>query len=303
MPAVPSPTTGARVPEASSRGRRRPDVVRALALGLVLAAHGVGLALLSSWSQPRERPQQLRPIEVVLLDALPPPSIAPPPPRERPRAPPSVDAPVRSPPTVVADVVEHDAVEPDAVELDVVESESIEAPAPRLFAPDGSLLDIEAQADLLERRVDRRARFDYEIAGIVEAESAFTLPQAIDYVPTRFDRYWTPPTDLLTEVLEKAVSVSALTVSVPVPGMPGYRVGCTVVVLAAAGGCGMSEPKVLVYDIDDPNTLSPEEARACETIWQRITEATTQAEHRRLRRIYDLGCRLPLATGPSVQSR
>jgi len=265
---------------------------RAAALGAVLVLHLGMLLALSLWSQPRPpEPVAAQPIEVVLLGAEPPPLPAPPL-RQRPAAvaPAAVvnrvrgPAPVAEPPPAQA---EGETVVPDA----------------RIFALDGAILDIESRADAINRRVDARATFDYQIAGVAEAESAFSLPLAIEYRATRFDRYWKPTPDLLTDVLERAVRASTLQVSLPVPGMPGYRVGCAIVVLAAAGGCGMSEPKVLVYDIDDPTTLSPEEAKACEQIWERLTDARTQAEHRQLRQIYDLGCRLPLANGPAMEWR
>lgn len=264
---------------------------RAAALGAVLVVHLGMLLALSLWSQPRPpEPAAGQPIEVVLLGAEPPP--LPPPLRQRltEAAPPATVARLRRPAPVA---------EPPPALAELAPA----VPGARIFALDGAILDIESQAAAINRRVDARATFDYQIAGVAEAESAFSLPLAIEYRATRFDRYWKPTPDLLTDVLERAVRASTLQVSLPVPGMPGYRVGCAIVVLAAAGGCGMSEPKVLVYDIDDPTTLSPEEAKACEQIWERLADARTQSEHRQLRQIYDLGCRLPLADGPAMEWR
>jgi len=276
-------------PPAATRARFR--LSAPLALALVWAAHLCVWIWLDRRLPPEAVTAPTAPIEVVLIQAPPPPMI-PPPARPTPAQPmrPSASPNVRArSPTQTATAAVLIPDEP--------------TPAPRLFAPDGSLVGIEEQVKALDDRASARATFDYQIAGIAEAEGAFELPQAIEYNATRFDKYWKPDATLLDDMLERAVKASTLVVSVPVPGMPGYRVGCAVVIIAAAGGCGMSEPKEAVYDIDDPNTLSAEEAKACDVLWERITTADSQAEHRRDRRIYEMGCRLPLAGAPKAEFR
>jgi len=268
-------------PPAATRAKFR--LHAPLALALVWAAH----VCVWIWLDRRVQPDPVTPatarIEVVLIQAPPPPLIAPP-------ARSVLNQSTR--PTRLPNARPQRSAQP-ASAAEMLPNEPL--PAPRLFAPDGSLLGIEAQVKTLDDRASARATFDYQIAGVAEAEGAFELPQSMEVKATRFDRYWKPDANLLDDMLERAVKASTLVVSVPVPGMPGYSVNCAVVVIAAVGSCGLSEPAELVYDIDDPNTLSAEEAAACQTIWERITSATNQSGHRRLRQIYDLGCRLPLA--------
>jgi hypothetical protein len=261
--------------------RFRPSVP--LVLAAVLAMH---LALLfpGSPTEPNSSEPLQSTIAVFLLDAEPPPLVAPPAPSlERPlptarRVPQRRPVAMRDPAPVASPELIAESVRP-----------------PRVFAPDGAIVGIEEHVRELDKAVSADAVFDYQIAGIKEAETAFTLPVALEVNGTRFDRYWKPEANLLDDLLERAVKASTIVVSVPVPGMAGYRFGCAVVVIAAAGGCGMSEPALSVYDIDDPTTLSTEEAEACQTLWERITGSRRQDEHRRLRQIYELGCRLPLA--------
>ncbi len=276
-------------PPAATRARFR--LSAPLALAIVWAAHLCVWIWLDRRSPPETVIPPTVPIEVVLIQAPPPPMIAPP----------SMSAPASSSPATPLPKTrpQRDVQTSTAAVLLPAEPN----PAPKVFAPDGSLIGIEAQVKVLDDRASARATFDYQIAGVAEAEGAFELPQAMEVNPTRFDKYWKPDANLLDDVLERAVKASTVVVSVPVPGMPGYRVGCAVVIIAATGGCGMSEPKEAVYDIDDPNTLSTEEAKACDVLWERITSADAQAAHRRDRRIYEMGCRLPLAGAPKAEFR
>ncbi len=265
-------------------------------LGVVLATHLAVMLLFDHWSAPKQQVDVAlaNPIEVLLLDPEPPPMVAPP----------LKPTPTQRPTSIARSVTQRSAG-PVTVATPAIVAELLPAdrPALRLFAADGALVNVDDHVRVLDAKAGANATFEYQIAGIAEAEAAFTLPQAIEVNATRFDRYWQPTANLLDEVLEKAVKASTLVVSVPVPGMPGYRVGCAVVVIAAAGGCGMSEPKLSVYDIDDPTTLDPAEAEACQTLWEKITSAGAQESHRRLRQIYDLGCRLPLAGERKVEFR
>ncbi|MGQ0801263.1 MAG: hypothetical protein ACT4NL_14290 [Pseudomarimonas sp.] len=258
---------------------------------MVWAAHVCVWVWLDRRAQPEPATPPTGRIEVVLIQAPPPPMIAPP-------ARPAAAQPLRPSQVPRVRPQNREQTATTAVLLDAEPT-----PAPKLFAPDGSLIGIEAQVQALDERASARASFDYQIAGVAEAEGAFDLPQAMEVNPTRFDKYWKPDANLLDEMLERAVKASTLSVSVPVPGMAGYRIHCAVVVIAATGGCGMSEPKEAVYDIDDPNTLSAEEAKACDVLWERITTADSQAAHRRDRSVYEMGCRLPLAGAPKPEFR
>lgn len=248
--------------------------------------------MIERWSEPRQSDVELTRIDVLLLDQPVPPIPPPPlrPPTSRPQASSMLkSAPARSSPrqpSAATSAVLIPADEPVTAD---------QPPNVRLFAVDGSIVDIEDRVRTLNDRVSAAATFEYQIAGLADAETAFTLPETFQVNATRFDRHWKPNANLADELLERAVKASTVVISIPVPGMPGYRVGCAVVIIAATGSCGLSEPSKLVYDIDDPTTLSAEEARACEIIWEKITTASSQDEHRRLRRIYELGCRLPLA--------
>jgi len=266
--------------------RVRPLVV--LALTIALSGHLLVLILLQGAATHEAPPQaQVAAITVEWIEAPPPPMVRPP-------------QPERSAPLVSANRRVSTAQRIPTMIVDVVDPPAQRQP--RLFAADGAVVGTEDAVRKLDARIGASARFDYQIAGIERAEGAFELPTALAFEGTRFDQYWRPSVNLLDDVLERAVKASALAVSVPVPGMPGYRVGCAIVVLAASGSCGLSEPSKLVYDIDDPTTLSAAEAAACETLWARITEAKTQDAQRRYRRIYELGCRLPLANGAPVRS-
>lgn len=268
------------------------DRLRILTLAGVLLAHGVGLWLLHDLSQLRPRPsaaaQALQVVEIVFV--APPAPPLPPPPRRAAR--PVATSP--SPPSRRMQVAE---VAPPPIKPSQIEPspESVAPPAPRLFAGDGSLRGVAGHVEALQRDSALEGRFDYEIPGLAGAGDAFKRPLALEYRASAFDEFMHPQPDMLTEILEKAVEATMLTVKIPVPGAPGHKVVCSVVVIAAAGGCGMERPEVVVMDVDDPDTLSPEEARACEVLWEKLRTTRTQAEALRLRRVYEMGCRLPLA--------
>jgi hypothetical protein len=116
------------------------------------------------------------------------------------------------------------------------------------------------------------------------------------YEPTRFDRYWIPEKDVLTEILEKAVEATSGTVEIPIPGSPGSKLVCSVSILAVGGGCGIVDKNDgYVVRLDDPDTLNPEEDAQCRAWWDRIAAAGSQAEWRDTRALYDHNCRKPLA--------
>jgi hypothetical protein len=116
------------------------------------------------------------------------------------------------------------------------------------------------------------------------------------YEPTRFDQYWEPQEDLLSEILRKAVEKTSREIRIPIPGAPNKRLVCRVSLLAAGGACGVERNGGnTVLSLDDPKTLSPVEAAACEAWWNRIVGAATQDEWRATRALYDAECRKPLA--------
>ncbi len=260
------------------------------ALILVVALHAALLLALREWSRPHATVQPRgEPIRIQWL-VIEPPAPPPVPPAIRsPRESESLPAPPVRPvrrvlaPTAVAET-------PPAERPVLVERALRE----RLYRPDGSL----ALSEDLLLEVDRntiRRDFDFQIAGLEHAGKVFDRPPPLVYQATRFDGYWQPTPDVLTDVLERAVRASTATVRIPIPGRPGWRLVCSVVVLAVSGGCGMAGPNNPVLGLDDPDTLDADEQRACESLWQQIAEARSQAERHRLTGIYETGCRKPSA--------
>lgn len=272
-------------------GRQR--AWRAAALAAVVAVHVAGLLAVREWSRPKPLPDSSSsPLQVMLLPPDPPPALAPPE---------DLDAevladPARRPMQVVA---------VPAQPMDPAESmpePEIFVPEPRpmaqrLFRDDGSL----AMAEQLLQRTDASTGlgrvFEYQIAGLEQAGKILERPPALVYQATRFDGYWKPTNDVLTDILIKAVEVSTATVRIPIPGRPGWKLVCSVVVLAASGGCGMVGPDNPMIMLDDPDTLSVEEERACAQLWDRLIGARTQQQRIDLGSLYETGCRKPPAHG------
>lgn len=166
-----------------------------------------------------------------------------------------------------------------------------------LYNPDGSIdLPEQVSEDLAQSAGDDR-NFGFRQPGIEEAGKFMQRRRVLEYEPTRFDKSWRPTDDLLTELLERAVEASTMTVDIPIPGSPGSKLRCQVVVLAAGGGCGIvnNNDGVVVNAGDDPATLSPEEDRQCQAWWDRIVSATSQDSWRQTRALYEFHCRKPLA--------
>lgn len=256
---------------------------------LVLVMHILGLTALRDWSRPqpvvRSGAEPLR-LEFVFVPPPTPPGIEPPAREETPAEPAARRAPRVLPPTPVAEVAQ-----PTPAPLQE------RALSERLYRDDGSLALSERLLNETDRATGVGRDFDFQIAGLETAGEIFDRPPALVYEATRFDGYWKPTNDVLTEVLEKAVRASTATVRIPIPGRPGWKLVCSVVVLAASGGCGMAGPDNPVLGLDDPNTLDADELRACETVWNQLTEARSQAERRRLSGIYETGCRKPALEG------
>ena len=169
----------------------------------------------------------------------------------------------------------------------------------KLFNSDGSLdLPDDVVANLsATTRGDRE--FGYQMPGLEESGRFMERQPVLVYEPTKFDRYWIPEKDILTSLLEKAVEASTGTVEIPVPGSPGTKLVCTVSVLAMGGGCGFRDNnRGYVVELNDPNTLNPEEEKQCAAWWDRIIGAGTQQVWRETRALYEFNCLKPLEKKP-----
>ena len=165
----------------------------------------------------------------------------------------------------------------------------------KLYNADGSLdLPDDVVAKLSETTTGDR-EFGYQMPGLEEAGRFMKRQPVLVYEPTKFDRYWIPEKDILTSLLEKAVEASTGTVEIPVPGSPGTKLVCTVSVLAMGGGCGFRDNNFgQVVELNDPNTLNPQEEKQCAAWWDRIVGAGSQQAWRETRALYEFNCLKPL---------
>ena len=172
-----------------------------------------------------------------------------------------------------------------------------EAPL-QLYLPDGSVRLPDGLMDALERNATDR-QFDFQYPGLADAGRLLDRPPVLVYEPTRFDEYWEPDEDLLSEILRKAVEKTSKEIRIPIPGAPGRKLVCRVSLLAAGGACGVERNGGNdVVSLDDPTTLDAEEAAACQSWWDRIVDARTQDQWRATRRLYEDECRKPLEKLP-----
>lgn len=164
----------------------------------------------------------------------------------------------------------------------------------RLFDADGEPLVPEDLLDQVDRSVGDKRDFAYQVPKLDALDKLLSRPDALPYEATRFESGWQPDQDLLTAMLEKAVEKTTVTVKIPVPGRPGSKLVCKVVVLAAGGGCGV-ERNSDGYQVvlNDPNTLNEEEQQQCQAWWDKITSASSQDIWRKTRALYDAECRKP----------
>lgn len=264
---------------------------RSVALAAIVAVHVGGLLALREWSRPKPPPEPTGSrLQVLLLPPDPPSSMAPPQsveadvPRDSAKRPMRVTA-------IPANPVDPTGSEPEPEEV-VPQPHTL---AQRLFRDDGSLVMAEQLLQHTDANTGLGRVFEYQIAGLEQAGKILERPQALVYEATRFDGYWRPTHDVLTDLLIKAVEVSTATVRIPIPGRPGWNLVCSVVVLAVSGGCGMVGPDHDMSMLDDPDTLSAEEQRACAMLWDRLAGARTQQQRIELRRLYETGCRKPPA--------
>jgi hypothetical protein len=158
-----------------------------------------------------------------------------------------------------------------------------------LRLPDGLMAELDRKAD--------RPQFDFQYPGLAEAGRFLDRPPVLAYEPTRFDAAWQPNETLLNEVLRKAMEKTSPEVRIPIPGAPGKKIVCRVVILAAGGGCGIERDEAWNSPgQDDPATLSAAEAAACDAWWAKIVAARSQDEWRATRKLYEAECRKPLET-------
>jgi hypothetical protein len=168
-----------------------------------------------------------------------------------------------------------------------------------LYNPDGRLRVPEDMLDQLDRKFGDKRQFSYQIPHLDDGKKLLERPPALVYEETRFDQYWKPRKDLLSEILEKAVEKTIREVKIKVPGTNSYVV-CKVSILAMGGACGMITPgSDWNGPQDDPATLNPEEARQCAAWWEQIVGAKTQDVWRGTKQLYERECRKPLLRTPS----
>ena len=274
--------------------RLRAGLLGAVAL-LHLLAFFVLLPLLDRWQRP------LPDEEAVLVDFIeaPPPSMQaqpnetivirrPEPAAEAEPAPPPARVP-RARPTATVDAP-----------LQVVDAPARPKPKLELYNPDGSLRVPADMLDKLDEKFGDKRAFSYQIPHYEDAKKYFERNPALVYEKTRFDEYWTPDSDALTQLLQKAVEKTTKQIKVKVPGTDGSYMVCTISVLALGGGCGvLTNGADWNGPQDDPDTLNPEEDRQCQAWWNKIVQATTQDAWHATKELYEANCRKPLARTPS----
>ena len=164
--------------------------------------------------------------------------------------------------------------------------------AARLFDDNGNIVLPDGAFEALQKNIGDDRVFDYQIAGLAKAKTAFDRRAPLVYEPSRFEAGMRPTQDMLTELLTRAVKASTLDISIPIPGDQYRRIECKVVVLAMGGGCGMTGFTGFVEE-DDPDTLNPEEEAQCAAWWEKITTTGQQDAWLQTRALYDANCRKP----------
>lgn len=168
-------------------------------------------------------------------------------------------------------------------------------PALQLYNPDGSLRVPDGMLAQIDAQVGEQRVFSYQVPHMDDAKKYFYRNRVLAYEPTRFDQYWKPDQDLLTDLLTRLVEKTTKQVRIPVPGHPGSTMVCTITLIALSGGCGvLTNGADYVGPVDDPDTLNPEEDRQCAAWWQQIVGARTQELWRKTRSLYEAQCRKPL---------
>lgn len=178
------------------------------------------------------------------------------------------------------------------------------APAPsrspgrslQLYDSEGRLRLPDDLLEQIDRQVGDQRVFSYQIPRMDDASKHFYRNPVLVYETTRFEQYWQPDQDMLTELLTRLVEATTTEIRIPVPGHPGSTMVCKVSIMAFGGGCGvLTNGADYVGPLDDPDTLSKEEDRQCQAWWEQIIGARTQEVWRKTRSLYEAQCRKPLA--------
>lgn len=263
---------------------------RAALLCLIVLVHGVvAIGLLAMMHRRGQTPPEtVTVIEFVearpVVPATPMRAVAPPP-SSRPEA----RAIPGTRPRVEESIVREPMPEP-----------RVDTPAPRaterleMYGADGRLHTPDDMLEKLDREFGDKRVFSYQIPRLDDAQKLLHRNPPIEYQPTRFDQYWKPDKDLLSDVLEKLVEKTTREIRIPVPGRPDSAMICKISLLALGGGCGMlTNGADYVGPVDDPDTLDAEEQRQCQAWWDQITGARTQEVWRKTRALYESECRKP----------
>lgn len=261
----------------------------------VLVAHAFALiALLLPMSRDADPVDPGLRVEFITIPATQhptPPSPMPARVRPPPEAPPQPPRPVR-PRNAALQAVEiaPRAAAPSPAEAPAASTQP--AGAAHLFDDNGNIVLPEGAFEALQKNISDDRVFDYQIAGLAKAKTAFDRRAPLVYEPSRFEADMRPTQDMLTELLNRAVTASTLEISIPIPGDQYRRIECKVVVLAMGGGCGMTGFTGFVEE-DDPDTLNPEEEAQCAAWWEKITTTGQQDAWLQTRALYDANCRKP----------
>lgn len=166
----------------------------------------------------------------------------------------------------------------------------------QLYNSEGRLRVPDDLLDQLDKQVGDQRVFSYQIPHIDDAKKYFDRNPALVYETTRFEQYWKPDQDMLTELLTKFAEKTIKEIRIPIPGHPASTIVCAVSLLALGGSCSIQTNGAnYVGPVDDPSTLSAEEERQCQAWWNQIIGAKTQELWRKTRSLYESECRKPLA--------
>jgi hypothetical protein len=163
----------------------------------------------------------------------------------------------------------------------------------RVKLPDGLIDQLDAQSG------DKRV-FDYQVPGLATSGTFFDRPPPLTYEHNRFEKYYRPNQDLLTDLLTRMVEGTTKEVRIKIPGNPRAKIVCSVSLLALGGGCGVVQNQGKYVIEDDPTTLSAEEQAQCQAWWDKIVDAKSQAVWLKTRDLYEVECRKPLERKPPV---
>ena len=162
------------------------------------------------------------------------------------------------------------------------------------YSTEGRVRVPDDMLEQIDRQVGDTRVFSYQVPRMDDAEKLLHRNPPISYQSTRFDQYWKPDQDMLTDLLTQLVEKTTKEIRIPVPGNPGSTMICQVSLLALGGGCGvLTNGADYVGPVDDPDTLDAEENRQCQAWWQQIIGARTQEIWRRTRDLYEAQCRKP----------